>query len=474
MQNLTRTMHSPERHGPVIEPDPSIGETAVQTRTAPQWNSEKELWEWWYWGSHTCEPHGQWHSTNVNLTKYAISRDGIHWEKPNLGMFELNGSTDNNILTFDGYQPGPIHEMPGRELYHCMRDERDPDPERRYKGLMGVHDRIPAVSPDGFTWTPIEGTQLKSSDESTMTYDPATEQFLAIMKRGTVWGRSMALMTTKDFIEWDDHGIVIHADDIDWSGRKDRIRRVVEDDAYLSPPLVDEEDYISETYNMAIHPMGGGYIGLLNIFDPAGAIPPPHMNHTGLNQIQLAFSRDLLHWRRIGDRREFLGVMPWDGIRYDTQQLLAAGAPVDTDNEIRIYYIAARFRGHKGLYDERLHPYFEQICALSLATLRKDGYISLDASDKQGTLMTCAVKLQGNAVGVNVNAAGGRLRAELIDAETLDVIDRFSADTCTVVDADTTNGRLEWAGVSPASLGDRPVRIRFLAGNCSFYSFWSE
>ncbi len=29
---------------------------------------------------------------------YAESRDGIHWTRPNLGLVEFNGSTDNNII----------------------------------------------------------------------------------------------------------------------------------------------------------------------------------------------------------------------------------------------------------------------------------------------------------------------------------------------------------------------------------------
>ena len=32
-------------------------------------------------------------------TAYAESRDGIHWTRPNLGLFEINGSRDNNADT---------------------------------------------------------------------------------------------------------------------------------------------------------------------------------------------------------------------------------------------------------------------------------------------------------------------------------------------------------------------------------------
>jgi len=31
-------------------------------------------------------------------THYWESRDGIHWSRPNLGLFEVNGSRDNNVI----------------------------------------------------------------------------------------------------------------------------------------------------------------------------------------------------------------------------------------------------------------------------------------------------------------------------------------------------------------------------------------
>ena len=42
-------------------------------------------------------------------TAYAESADGIHWEKPDLGLFEVNGSTANNLVWMGpGRQHGPL------------------------------------------------------------------------------------------------------------------------------------------------------------------------------------------------------------------------------------------------------------------------------------------------------------------------------------------------------------------------------
>jgi len=467
---LARTLHRPQKCGAVMVPDSEGGQVALQSRNAPQWNPEKRLWEWWHWGSWECEPYGPYLSTSTALVHYATSEDGVRWDKPDLGLFEWRGSRANNVAV----DPERGH----RSLYHVSRDEADPDPGRRYKGLFsgkGCGGRNAAVSADGFDWQGIEDTNIPSSDESNFCYDPFGEQYVAIVKRGTVWGRSMSLATSPDFQQWQDHGTVMHADQVDWDNRLPRILKVAGDPRYLSPPLIDEEDYIAETYNMAVFPYEGIYIGLVNLFNPAGAIPPPRMNHTGLNQVELAVSRNLRNWRRLCDREVFLGVEPWDGERYDTQQLLPAGPPVVRDDEIWVYYNACRFRGHKELYAEKYAPYFRDLSALALAKLRLDGFVSLDAAD-EGELVTKSLSCDAQALWVNADAAGGEVRAEVLDASTMAPLPGLSLNDCAPITEDTIRGRVAWREECPidrAAQG-RPVRIRFRLRRASLYSFWLE
>ncbi|MDP6110999.1 MAG: hypothetical protein QGG53_03945 [Planctomycetota bacterium] len=463
---LTRSLHQPKKCGPVLRPDSEAGQISLQCRSVPQWNSEKNLWEWWYWGSWACEPYGKYHSTAVSLTHYATSEDGIHWEKPDLGLYEWKGSKDNNVAI----DPDEGH----RSLYHIIRDEDEPDAGRRYKGLFGHHDRKLMVSPDGFEWSPVEVANIPSSDESHFFFDETTGNYVALVKRGTVWGRSVFLETSKDFIEWKNHGVVMHADQTDWDNRSRRIRQVVEDERYLSPPLVDEENYIAETYQMAAMPYEGIYIGFVGIFNPAGAIPPPHMNHTGINQVELTMSRNLRNWRRLCDHAVFIGVEPWDGEAYDTQQALLCGRPIIRDDEIWIYYNACRFRGHKELYPEKFWPYFDSTTALSLAKLKRDRFVSLDAADK-GELLTRRLFLTGTEIFVNADAASGTLKAELLDAETMQPLTGRSLADCAPVNENGLRCRLAWSSAASESLSEQtPVRLRFELNNASLFSFWAE
>ena len=74
---------------------------------------------------------------------YAFSEDGVRWIKPKLGLYEFNGSKDNNICL----------DMLGA----VIRDPTEPDPARRFKmvtkDLVGSGPARAAYSPDGINWT---------------------------------------------------------------------------------------------------------------------------------------------------------------------------------------------------------------------------------------------------------------------------------------------------------------------------------
>lgn len=83
-------------------------------------------------------------------TCYAESQDGVHWERPDLGLIEFDGSTANNLVDLLGGARG-IVALP------MLYEPDDPDPNRRYKvafecgqyaGQLSV-----AYSADGFRWT---------------------------------------------------------------------------------------------------------------------------------------------------------------------------------------------------------------------------------------------------------------------------------------------------------------------------------
>ncbi len=352
-------------------------------------------------------------------------------------------------------------------VYHVLRDDRDPNPARRYKGLFGKIDRVVKVSPDGFDWTALDVPPVPSQDESHCTYDEQTEQFVATVKHKTDWGRSVWLCTSKDFVQWSKPELIFHSDEVDRENRARRIQEVVEHPDYLSPPLIHDTDFIAEVYQMPILPYEGIYVGFPVLFNPAAAIPPPHLNYTALNQVELTTSRDLYHWDRVGDRALFIGIDPWDGVNYGCAQNLLAGRPQIRDDEIWIYYNAYRFRGPQELYGDVVDgAYHDDIGALCLAKLRLDGFISLDAG--HGTVVTEPFEWTGGDLYLNTTVEGS-LRVELLNVETGKTLKGYAAENCDAIRGDQLRARVNW-NTSESVTG--LVRARFQLEGAKVYSFW--
>ena len=421
---VTRTVHQPEKIGPAVRPDASRGETALQSRIAPQWNSTERRWEWWFG------------------TDFATSADGLNWER-----FAL--------------AEAPVH---------VVRDERDPDPERRYKGLIGGR---------------LESPPVPSADESQFTYDPYNEQFIALVKHSTEYGRSVFLATSDDGEHYSEQELIFHTDHEDWVNCRRRVRDYLDDPGYIKPAIVDDVDYRAEAYHMAVMPYEGLYLGFPMIFNPIGAIPPPHTSYTRINQVELAVSRDLRRWDRVGGRTLFIPIEHWDGARYDTSQVGMSGQPIVRENgEIWVYYIACRmpssrdqyerFDGNRELYRLNVDPrLFEDETTICIGKLRPDGFVSLDGG-MAGCVTSKPFVWKGEDLYVNVDARWGELYAEIVDLNMRPIPGFWvPLEQPPPLRGDHVRGRIDWKGKHDRVF-DEPVRVRFYLHHARLYSFWLE
>jgi hypothetical protein len=112
------------------------------------------------------------------------------------------------------------------------------------------------------------------------------------------------------------------------------------------------------------------------------------------------------------------------------------------------------------------------VCNTGLATLRRDGFASMDAGSEEGTVTTRPVQFSGRHVFVNVAAPQGELRVEAIDADGKPIAP-YTRENAVAVREDSTRHRIRWAGVNDLSrLAGTPVRFRFHLKNGSLYAFW--
>jgi hypothetical protein len=121
------------------------------------------------------------------------------------------------------------------------------------------------------------------------------------------------------------------------------------------------------------------------------------------------------------------------------------------------------------------------VCSTGLATLRRDGFASMDfmpdvervrRAGNTGELTTRLITFNGAHLFVNADARRGELRAEILDAAG-NVIAPFSKDNSIAISTDGTRQRMLWKdGATLAMLKNRPVRLKFSLSYGRLYAFW--
>ncbi|MEZ6060625.1 MAG: hypothetical protein R3C19_09705 [Planctomycetaceae bacterium] len=359
----------------------------------------------------------------------------------------------------------PGDNWPANAVENVVRDPHDSDPARRYKGFYGAIGRRPMFSPDGLHWSLSDVAELPSSDESNLSFDEANGLFIASLKKGGPFGRSHAIWTSSDFIHWNDTGSLFHADETDQQLAKSAIAERFADASLQRPVENRPEDYNADIYNIGIFNYEGIYIGLPAVYHATGK----HENNTdGFHLIQLACSRDLRQWQRLGDRRPFIGPSPVGPDVWDRTQLLPPSSPVLRDDELWFYYTGIKYRAKPQDGDEKSG-------AVCLAVLRRDGFVSLDAGRDGGELVTRPLHVpntQNCRLVLNAQVADdGEITVAVLGPDDTP-LPGFSFDDCLPLTGDDTDLVAAWKSATDLGrLPNQPLRLQFRLKNASLYSF---
>jgi len=368
----------------------------------------------------------------VSSVLYATSKDGIHWDKPNLGIHERKGSTDNNIV---------FPDKGGSFMASVMHTPWDPDPQRRYKLMrFGKGGWAAACSADGIHWTDLPGNPVckGGGDSAQFAWDPLMKRYLGygkvIRHVDGMRRRCVGFAATRELAKWPKLEVVMAPDTFDdrWASGVER----------------------THFYGVSAFAYESMYIGLLWIFratDPEGYLVGPLF-------VELVTSHDGVHWRREEGERPPILALGKPGT-WDDGMILTPNHPLVEGDTIRLYY--------GGFDEEHSCPMHGKI---GLATLRKDGFASLDAGDKPGEILTKRIRGTSGPLRVNYNAKGGWLKVEVLDAEGK-VQPGYSRTECDALQGDSVNQQVTWSGRKklPAQAG--PLRLRFIMKNASVYSF---
>lgn len=142
------------------------------------------------------------------ITVYWESHDGIKWLRPNLGLFEINGSTENNVILAD--------LPPFSHNFTPFLDTRPGVPaSERFKAVAGtkVSGLVAFVSGDGIHWQKLREEPILPPSEETR-YDsqnvafwsPSEERYLCFFRTFKQVGDSryrwISRSASKDFLNW--------------------------------------------------------------------------------------------------------------------------------------------------------------------------------------------------------------------------------------------------------------------------------
>ena len=392
---------------------------------------------------------------------YAESTDGVHWEKPDLGLIRFGRSKHNNIVS----PPTGNQSQQGATVF---RDDQAPESER-YKAWTKLN---PAprqttrtrpgglralVSPDGLRWKFLdEGYPLhrgNAADSQNIAFwDEEQGCYVAFVRmkklpRGrerTCW---VGRMTSRDFRNWTRAKTIFAADK--------------RDEAMPLPAGMKARQPVLDFYT----PGGVKYPGA-----PSSYLLLPSAYHhwdedrfPGTIDAILLTGRDGIHWYRPTDRAPYLR-LGLDG-GPSCGMIMANPWPIVVGDEVWIYYTGAGITHLEEITDPRE-------TGLYRARLRLDGFLSADAPDGGGFFTTPPLTFEGRRLELNVDTSGGGWVQVAIQSASGRSLAGFTQDACDVVRGNTTRKTVTWNGSSDCSqFAGKPVRLRFTMRSTKLYAF---
>lgn len=385
---------------------------------------------------------------NGYRTCYAESRDGgVTWEKPNLGLFEYDGSTENNILWVS---------LKGSENFTPFKDTKPDVPDnQRYKavGFRMHHYKLYAmISADGIHWNLMRDEPLltyyhgKFDTQNIAFWNPEINQYMLFYRdyldKEKNIGRGTKIALSEDFIHWTK---------FKWLHYNDN----------LNQKFIQLYTNCIQPYYRAPHML----IGFPNRFNEyrRGYQHP----HRGVFDIIFMSSRDGFKWVRTPEA--IIRPGPQQRRWVTRNNMIALGmfeSPSDLDSDLEKCPPTISILSSEGYYLDQ--------CGLRRYSYRLDGFVSMNATIYGGYLLTKPITFSGRYLRLNLStSAMGEIKVEIQDAKTKQGIKGYEMGDCIETFGDSVNKIVCWRNncYDLTELIGRPVRLNFFLRDCDLYSF---
>lgn len=172
--------------------------------------------------------------------------------------------------------------------------------------------------------------------------------------------------------------------------------------------------------------------------------------------IQLMVSRDNQRWKRVAGQQTFLPLGEegsWD------DGMIFCAPLIEHQDRVLIYY---------GGWDGP-HNTSQRRSGIGLASLRKHGFVSLNAGREGGVVTTKMLSPTRGPLAINADAEGGVIRVEILGADG-EPLPGFSGEECQPLNADGLKQTVQWRNHDTPP-PDTAVRLKFHLQNASLHAF---
>ena len=379
--------------------------------------------------------------TKHQVTCYAESTDGIVWRRPRLGLFEVGGSRENNVV---------LAGTPACANFTPFVDARPGvATDQRFKAVGGVHAAGLELfaSADGIHWRRVR--RLAGIDGA---FDSQNVVFWSAHERCYVmYFRTWSTGTA-------------------YQGRREISRATSPDLEAWSPPVrmsfsadPGEELYTQQTQPYFRAPQI--YLAFPSRFLPDRRVLSdeefdrsdiwPRSRTSGLSDGLFLTSRGgAVYDRTFAEAMVRPGP---DRRNWSPRNTYSAHGLIETaPGELSLYYI---------------RNYAQPTVHLERFVLRLDGFASLAAGRPGGEALTHPLVFAGGELELNcATSAGGSIRVAICDPDG-NALPGYSAADCDPIIGDELARRVSWRGSrNLAALAARPVRLRFVMAEADVYS----
>ncbi len=471
--NVTLTLHHPERREVALVTDRPWEGTICNYVTVLR---DGDLLRMYYKANDCREGQAtrQERTLHPAWICYAESRDGIHWDRPNLGLFEFGGSKANNIV-FKGYG----EDNKGVGGFTPFLDTNPDCPfSERYKALGGRGDNAllgglyAMTSPDGLNWSLLQDEPVLRQREhgafdsaNVAFWDSDRKEYRVYFRdylnrdaegnnEELVKTRTIKTARSKDFKKWEDFEL------LDFPGA-----------------------HVDQLYTNQIQPCPGAPHLLIGF-------PTRYVQRPWSRSTEALPDPSHRSWRReiFFDR---FGAALTDGLfmgSRDRKTFLRWNEPFippgpesegrwfygDNYQALGLFEIQPEFPGNA---NEISFLATENYCrppgtVFRRLTIRKDGFVSVHADRDGGDLTLVPLRFQGRHLQINfATSAAGSVRVQLEDWGGK-AIPGFALEDCDEVIGNSLDRIISWQGRQDVgSLAGELIRIRFRLSEADLFGF---